>query len=55
MIISIIIALVVGALVFVAARYGMDAIKVPQPFYNLILALIIAAIAIWIGQIAGLL
>lgn len=54
LIITIIIILIVGALLFLAARYIMEAVKLPQPFHNIILALIIVVIALWIAQTAGL-
>jgi hypothetical protein len=54
LIIAIIIILIVGALLFLAARYVMEAVGVPAPFDRIILALIIVLIALWIAQRAGL-
>lgn len=55
LIITIILILIVGALLFVAARYILEALSVPGPFDKIILALIIVLIAVWIAERAGLL
>lgn len=55
LIFTILIILIIGALVFVAVRYALDALGVPKPFHGLILALIILLVALWIAQAAGLL
>jgi hypothetical protein len=55
LLILILIGLIVGALLFYAARLIMDALKVPPPLYSIILALLIIILALWIAQAAGLL
>lgn len=53
-IIAILVILVVGALLFYAARLIMEVVKLPQPFHNLILALILIIVALWVASRAGL-
>ena len=48
--ITIFIILLVGALIFMGLRYPLDATGVPQPFYNVLLALYIIILALYIGQ-----
>lgn len=55
LLITILIGLIVAALIFYAVRLIMDAIKVPQPLYNIILAVLIIILALWIAGAAGLL
>lgn len=54
LLITLLIGLIVAALIFYAARLIMDALKVPQPFYNIILALLVIIFAVWILQVFGL-
>lgn len=55
LLITLLIAILVGALVFMVARYVMDLLKVPQPFYNIILVIVILIIVVWVVERSGLL
>jgi hypothetical protein len=54
LLVTIILILIVGSLIFVAVRYVLEALSVPEPFNKIILALVILLIAVWIAERAGL-
>lgn len=54
LLIPLLIALLVGAIVFVLVRYAMDLLKIPQPLYNIVLVILILIIIVWILERSGL-
>lgn len=53
--ITILIGLLVGAVIFFLVRYAMDLLKVPQPLYNIVLVIMVLIAIVWIVERAGLL
>ena len=55
LLITLLIALIVGALLFYAARLIIEAFKIPSPFDKIILVIVILIIVLWIVERSGLL